>query len=256
MKHNATRLTICLAALLAAAMATKPTDVRAAAFFTSEAQFEAALGQERPYMESFETRFENGPSIDSVPGVTMVALTTMPEGILSLGLDHDPRALPTHAQRTMGLVTSFAGGGLRFEFDTPIDAFAIDIIGALNSGYGNQPLTMTTSNGDSRVILTGLHPPDGIRFGGVIDDTTPFTSVTIFDSLGGDGVQFDRLRFRPIGGAEERISRAAFPLLAERVNENRENFFVYRDADSGFNHGFPSGLFGAVDKISIEADCP
>ena len=32
-------------------------------------------------------------------------------------------------------------------------------------------------------------------------------------------------------------------LLDERLDFARENFYVFRDADSAFNHGFPSGKF-------------
>lgn len=48
---------------------------------------------------------------------------------------------------------------------------------------------------------------------------------------------------------------AAFSLLAQRATENRNAFYLYRDADSGLNHGFPSGFFGALDKIGIDAAC-
>jgi hypothetical protein len=56
-------------------------------------------------------------------------------------------------------------------------------------------------------------------------------------------------------GSSLGISDAAYPLIAERVSANRAGFYVYQDADSGFNHGFPSGLFGVLNKINIEAGC-
>lgn len=60
------------------------------------------------------------------------------------------------------------------------------------------------------------------------------------------------------GGHQSAISDVAYPLLAERVMANRMSFYVYQDADSGFNHGFPSGLFAlndALDKIHLDAAC-
>jgi len=53
------------------------------------------------------------------------------------------------------------------------------------------------------------------------------------------------------------ISDCAYALLTQRVNANRNNFFVYKDADSAFNHGFPSGLFGTIDlnKVNLESNC-
>lgn len=48
---------------------------------------------------------------------------------------------------------------------------------------------------------------------------------------------------------------AADALLLQRIAANRQAFFVYRDSDSAFNHGFPSGFFGALDKIDLDASC-
>jgi hypothetical protein len=49
------------------------------------------------------------------------------------------------------------------------------------------------------------------------------------------------------------ISDAAYTLLLGRTQTNRQAFYVYWDADSAFNHGFPSGLFGTTSKIHIDA---
>jgi uncharacterized repeat protein (TIGR01451 family) len=53
------------------------------------------------------------------------------------------------------------------------------------------------------------------------------------------------------------VSDCGYDLLNRRVNENRLSFFVYRDKDSGFNHGFPSGLFGNIDltQAVLDAGC-
>jgi hypothetical protein len=55
------------------------------------------------------------------------------------------------------------------------------------------------------------------------------------------------------------IADAAYPLLIERTRFNQEHFFLYRDADSGFNHGFLSGFFAsdpvALQKIQLDAAC-
>ncbi len=60
-------------------------------------------------------------------------------------------------------------------------------------------------------------------------------------------------------GQEWVISDSAYTLLTTRTNANREAFFVYKDADSGFNHGFPSGFFGSstatLNKLHLEAAC-
>jgi hypothetical protein len=60
-------------------------------------------------------------------------------------------------------------------------------------------------------------------------------------------------------GSCSTIADCGFPFLNERASENQNSFFVYRDADSGFNHGFPSGLFGSpgfdLDQVKIDAAC-
>jgi hypothetical protein len=59
--------------------------------------------------------------------------------------------------------------------------------------------------------------------------------------------------------AQTEISDAAYPLLVERVTANRSVFFVYQDADSGFNHAFASGFFASPgnpqDVIELKASC-
>jgi len=50
------------------------------------------------------------------------------------------------------------------------------------------------------------------------------------------------------------LGDAALQLITDRVSENGDSFYVYRDADSGFNHGFPSGFFagdGSQDRPDL-----
>src|SRR5688500_17502681 len=50
------------------------------------------------------------------------------------------------------------------------------------------------------------------------------------------------------------VADAAYPLLLDRTRLSGSGFFVYQDADSGLNHGFPSGFFGpALHKIRLDA---
>ena len=53
-------------------------------------------------------------------------------------------------------------------------------------------------------------------------------------------LRIDELEARDLPSA---VSDAAYGLLTQRITENAANFFVYQNADSGFNHGFPSGFF-------------
>jgi hypothetical protein len=51
------------------------------------------------------------------------------------------------------------------------------------------------------------------------------------------------------------ISDAGYGLLTQRVMADRAGFAVYLDADSGFNHGFASGEFGAYTTITQNPAC-
>src|SRR2546423_3911181 len=54
------------------------------------------------------------------------------------------------------------------------------------------------------------------------------------------------------------ISGPALDLVHELVQANRSNFWLYVDSDSGYNKGFPSGLFGkstALSKIHLDTAC-
>ncbi len=60
------------------------------------------------------------------------------------------------------------------------------------------------------------------------------------------------------------FSEGAYELLHQRVGYHSEHFYVYRDADSGFNRGTPSGFFAGDrwgqrpdlrDQIRIDAAC-
>ncbi len=51
------------------------------------------------------------------------------------------------------------------------------------------------------------------------------------------------------------ISDPAYSLFTQRVAANRLNFHVYRASDSGLNHGVPSGFFGEINKIHLDAAC-
>src|SRR5438093_509081 len=91
----------------------------------------------------------------------------------------------------------------------------------------------------------------------------PMRSPTGSESFRQDRRTTKRCRRRSalrIESLEERcllaaISDAAYPLLTQRATAGQTSFFVYRDADSASNHGFPSGFFGAINKIQIDPAC-
>jgi hypothetical protein len=64
---------------------------------------------------------------------------------------------------------------------------------------------------------------------------------------------------KPQAAQSTNVSDAAYTLLNARTTANQQNFFVYQDQDSGFNHGYPSGLFASsqanLATIRTDAGC-
>jgi hypothetical protein len=62
-----------------------------------------------------------------------------------------------------------------------------------------------------------------------------------------------------LAAASEQAQGSLTDLALDRINEvaaeNRANFYLYKDVDSGMNHGFPSGYFGALPKIRLHTGC-
>lgn len=58
---------------------------------------------------------------------------------------------------------------------------------------------------------------------------------------------------QPPSPASARLGPGALELIQDRAVASSRTFCVYRDADAGCNHGFPSGFFGDVSRLSIDA---
>jgi hypothetical protein len=55
------------------------------------------------------------------------------------------------------------------------------------------------------------------------------------------------------------LSDCGYQLVNGRASAGTSAFYVYKDADSGLNHGFPSGIFGSpqrlADAVTLDAGC-
>jgi hypothetical protein len=90
---------------------------------------------------------------------------------------------------------------------------------------------------------TGVGPRNGLLF--------------VFDEAGNSP---QKVELRGAGfGSCTTTSACAFQSLIDRLTENTNGFFVYRDSDSARDHGFPSGLFGSfsldLSKINLDSAC-
>ncbi|MEW8525454.1 MAG: VPLPA-CTERM sorting domain-containing protein [Candidatus Thiodiazotropha endolucinida] len=168
------------------------TTSTAAIFYTDEASFNAALGGINANIESFETPFTTATTVNfSTLSVTQLGggsgIVSCPTSSLCGG------ALPTDGSNTIGIVdNNFNGNQLSFDFSSPINAFSIDVVAALDFG-GFSQFILSNDNGDSQTMFTGPIPTE-TRFVGLSDFTRSFSNVTINSTLTGDGIQFDRVQ--------------------------------------------------------------
>jgi len=91
------------------------------------------------------------------------------------------------------------GQDLIFTFAEPINAFGIDTIDLLNQGWTGETFTVTTGNGDSKILYTGPasdHAGD-VLFVDVVD-TGGLTEVRFMDSATGEDTAIDRLQYGPV----------------------------------------------------------
>ncbi|NOT62002.1 MAG: hypothetical protein HOP19_17445 [Acidobacteria bacterium] len=121
------------------------------------------------------------------------------------------------------------------------------------------PRNPSVSVSNNRITLMSANPS-----GGCATVITPFNfSVTVGPLA--EGV-YEIVALHSAAGALPRefarktftvgtISDGVFPLLWRRTLYNRIGFYVFQDADSGINRGYPSGFFGQIEKLSLDAAC-
>jgi len=174
-------------------------------FFTSETLFNAALGGATLGLESFESNFTGG-----VLSVDFGALTVTGDQNL---IRTNPSTLATDGTGTIGIIDfNFNGNFMTFSFDSPINAFSLDVLAA-NDFFSGGNIILGNNNGASQILYSGLLPTSQVSFIGLIDTTTPFSSVTVTTTLSGDGVQYDRLRFGTVDSTPTPVPEPSTMLL-------------------------------------------
>lgn len=156
-------------------------------FFTSESAFNTAIGSASLNLESFE-----GPFTGGTTSVAFADLSVTGDQNL---IRTNPAPSATDGTGTIGIVDfNFNGNFVTFTFDSPINAFSLDVLAANDFRSGGN-LILSNNNGASQTLYSGLFPTNFNSYSGLIDTTASFTSVTINTTLTGDGLQYDRLRF-------------------------------------------------------------
>ena len=178
-------------------------------FFTNETNFQNAASAEgfTLTLEGFESLPDLTPAPFTVGNVSVIPLGT------NLGTVFAPSPLATHGTHILGWNNgSPIEKEIKFSFNTPINAFGIDIIDLGDSNPPdwtqidpNNPMPVSLQlivDTGSQTLFSNFTGGDGnILFGGVIDPMTPFTTATfkLTTATGeGDFVAFDRLQSSPI----------------------------------------------------------
>lgn len=174
-------------------------------FFTDETLFNAALGAGTLDLESFESGFTDGVLSVDFDGLTVTGDQNL--------IRTNPSALATDGTGTIGIIDfNFNGNFMTFTFDSPINAFSLDVLAA-NDFFSGGNLILSNNNGASQTLYTGLLPTSQVSFIALIDTMAAFNSVTVRTTLSGDGVQYDRLRFGPLGSPPPPVPEPSTLLL-------------------------------------------
>ncbi len=201
--------TAFVAALLFALAADRAAAVPT--YYTDEAQFQAAAAVVPiPLtLESFESASGNAPIV-----VMPITITESSGSYVFVDASY-----PTDGSLTIG----WSGGGvgaITFTFDSPVNAFGIDIRDLGTVGPTTLSMMLERPGGQDETgllpladtpydLFTDFESYSGNRlFGGVVDPTDTFVAVTFFNTSTGDYVAFDRLQFGA-GTAQQGIPEPA-----------------------------------------------
>ena len=130
------------------------------------------------------------------------------------------------------------------------------------------PTVLTALPGNNLVALKWIASSGATSYN-VLRSTTnggPYSSIAkavtateYSDASAGNGTTYyyvvEAVNKGVASGNSNQASATPPGTLQVRVTANQANFYVYRDQDSGFNHGFPTGFFGNLGTISLDTGC-
>ena len=154
-------------------------------FFTDLTAFNNALGAEILAVEDFETLTSNTPSG-----------TDFGRFKIETGDDIDKASYGTNGPTALK-ISENSDDFIKFTFETPITAFGIDLVDALDTGGGSIFVTVDGGSPEHLIGPTGDLADLNLIFIGVID-LDGFTMVKIDSNDGTDFLFYDNLRHSKI----------------------------------------------------------
>ena len=155
-------------------------------FFTDLTAFNNALGAEILAVEDFETLTSNTPSGTDFGPFKIETGDDIDKG------SHKGTNGPTSLK-----ISENSDDFIKFTFETPITAFGIDLVDALDTGGGSIFVTVDGGSPEHLIGPTGDLPDLNLIFIGVID-LDGFTMVKIDSNDGTDFLFYDNLRHSKI----------------------------------------------------------
>lgn len=144
--------------------------------------FNNALGSHSLNVEDFESLGDFQPSPYDMGDFVMESAFDLQVSSSGLGTN-GPKAVR---------ISEHEDDWIKFTFDTPIQAFSIDIVDALDSGGGD--LDVAVDGANFNILTSTSLPNETVLFLGIID-WDGFTTVLIDGSDSGDKIYYDNLQY-------------------------------------------------------------
>lgn len=179
------------------------TATAGASVFTDRGDFESAASTAGVPLDGFES-FEDFPAeptnfmdVVDANGFEVTGFDTLDgfESIFTVENNAQSGLVPTDGDQVLR-VSTFDGSVVTLNFDNPVNAVGLDLIGTANFGDpAEAALTVETSADESLTLIEGEpNSANDTFFAGFVSNT-PFDSITITNSYDGDSYGIDSVSY-------------------------------------------------------------